>query len=182
LYEVWSGLDGEELRPIGPTTDTTLSARFASGEATWFVRALFNECPPRDSAEATFRSTSSVAPVAISEIPQHLLTRPVAVPIDGASIVVADAGTRSFFNYDTLSGSFDRLRLLGDIGTVPLAANGSIFVGPGNDLYIADRGSNAVPVGYPPLSRAVFLVLGRCKSPVWRMAHRSMRVSRRRPQ
>ena len=80
-YELWLGLDNgtPTLAGITDAATTSLTRLVPPGELTWFVRALIDRCPSRDSQSLRFTFT----PPAACEPNQ----RPIAVsPLDGATV------------------------------------------------------------------------------------------------
>jgi hypothetical protein len=53
-YELWLSLSGGTPALQGTTTATSLTREVAPGRLLWFVRALFNGCPARESARGAF--------------------------------------------------------------------------------------------------------------------------------
>jgi uncharacterized repeat protein (TIGR01451 family) len=60
-YEVWLSAAGATPALIGTTTDPSLTRTVAPGPMQWFVRALLDRCPSRDSQTARFTFAPSDA-------------------------------------------------------------------------------------------------------------------------
>ncbi len=85
-YEVWLGLDNgtPTLIATTPATVTSLVHLVPPGELSWFVRALIDRCPTRDSQSARFTYTP---PAACEQNHRALLSAPlddasIAAPVD----------------------------------------------------------------------------------------------------
>ncbi|HSP15635.1 MAG TPA: putative Ig domain-containing protein [Thermoanaerobaculia bacterium] len=60
-YRLWFGVDGVAPTIIARTTDTSVSQSLPSGSATWFVEALFDDCPSIFSGRGTFTVSKSAS-------------------------------------------------------------------------------------------------------------------------
>ncbi|MDP9192467.1 MAG: hypothetical protein M3P06_12275 [Acidobacteriota bacterium] len=81
-YEVWLGLDSGTPTLIGATTSTSFTHAVTPGTLQWFVRAIIDRCPSRDSVTRTFTFVEPVAcetnqrPIPIEPLPDARLTSP----------------------------------------------------------------------------------------------------------
>jgi hypothetical protein len=83
-YEVWLAIANGSPAVIGTTDGTSLTHVVPAGKLEWFVRALGDRCPSRDSAPFTFTFTPSDAcaenqrPMTVSPLPEARVVSPVA--------------------------------------------------------------------------------------------------------
>ncbi len=83
-YEVWLALDSGSPTLLDTTTATSLTHTVPAGTLQWFVRAIIDRCPSRDSATRTFTFVPPEAcetnqrPIAIEPLPDARLTSPAA--------------------------------------------------------------------------------------------------------
>jgi uncharacterized repeat protein (TIGR01451 family) len=83
-YELWLGFDNAAPSLAGTTTATTLTRLVSPGTMTWFVRAIVDRCPSRDSESRTFTyqpptaCTTLQRPVPIEPLNDITTTSPVA--------------------------------------------------------------------------------------------------------
>jgi streptogramin lyase len=159
-YDVFASLDGETPRRVTATGSTQATARFAGGgEVTWFVRANFTDCPPADSASASFDHLGAPSRLTVSSIDSDFLTEPVSVAINGAYLVIGDAGQHALRAYHIPTGALFDLPLTGEVSTPRLALDGGLTAGPGGYLYIADSANHLIRYVYPDTS-AIFPAAG----------------------
>jgi uncharacterized repeat protein (TIGR01451 family) len=82
-YEVWLSSGGTTPTLLGTTTATSLNRIVGPGALQWFVRAMIDRCPPRDSQTARFTFApeascrANQAPHAVSPLPGARVTSPV---------------------------------------------------------------------------------------------------------
>jgi uncharacterized repeat protein (TIGR01451 family) len=82
-YELWLSVGSTTPTLIGTTSSTSLTRLVPPGALEWFVRAIVDRCPPRDSAHARFTFTTPAAcrddqpPHAIAPLPDAQVVSPV---------------------------------------------------------------------------------------------------------
>jgi fibronectin-binding autotransporter adhesin len=80
-YELWLSLNDGSPILLGSTNGTSLPKEVGAGSLSWFVKAFFDGCPPRDSQKLAFKFT----------VPNNCThNRPLlSTPIDGAASVTS---------------------------------------------------------------------------------------------
>lgn len=165
-YEVFAGVDGETPRRLATTTVTHSSTRLlGGGDVTWTIRAMFDGCPSLDSAPSTVTMSGPAERLAVSSISSTLFGEPVGVALWRNTVLVSDARRRAILIHyvgtsDVFTETFD-----GDIAAAPLAGDGGIVSGPGEFLYVADRGNDFVRYAYPGSPRPIFTFAGQPRKP-----------------
>ncbi len=82
-YELWLSVGSTTPTLIGTTSNTSLARLVAPGTLDWFVRAIVDRCPARDSSTARFIFTTPAAcrddqpPHAIAPLPNAHVVSPV---------------------------------------------------------------------------------------------------------
>jgi len=82
-YELWLSVGSTTPTLIGTTSSTSLTRSVAPGALEWFVRAIVDRCPARDSAHARFTFSTPAAcrndqpPHAIAPLPDAHVLSPV---------------------------------------------------------------------------------------------------------
>jgi uncharacterized repeat protein (TIGR01451 family) len=82
-YELWLSVGNTTPTLIGTTSNTSLTRLVAHGKLDWFVRAIVDRCPSRDSATARFIFTTPAGcrddqpPHAIAPLPNANVISPV---------------------------------------------------------------------------------------------------------
>jgi uncharacterized repeat protein (TIGR01451 family) len=98
-YELWLSVDSGTPTLAGTTTATSLAVTVPAGTLDWFVRALVDRCPSRDSQSATFVYTppancaNTQRASAIAPLPNAQLT----APVDFAWTAAANASKYDLF-------------------------------------------------------------------------------------
>lgn len=165
-YEVLAGIDGAAPRLLGTTTANRWSTRLlGGGDITWTIRATFENCPSIESAPSTVAATGPAERLAVSSITSPLFLEPVAVTLWRNKVLVADAGKHAILAHLIGSSTVFPERLDGEVTVTPLVADGGIAFGPGEYLYIADRGNDLVRYAYPGIPRYVFTFAGQPGTP-----------------
>ncbi|HEV8660924.1 MAG TPA: Ig domain-containing protein [Thermoanaerobaculia bacterium] len=92
-YRVFASIDGGEVKLIGETANTTLTANIPLGNVLWFVEAAFKGCPAMHSASSRFT---------IPRAASCPTTKPALLsPANGAS----DVTTPITFSWSAVSGA-----------------------------------------------------------------------------
>ena len=63
-YKIWAASGTDDLAVIGTTTDTKMNLTVPAGTIRWFVQAIFDTCPPVQSALSTFTALKTPPPCA----------------------------------------------------------------------------------------------------------------------
>jgi len=165
-YDVYGGVDGETRRRLFRTTATTASTRIlGGGEIALAVRANFDGCPFLESAPSTVTVNGPAERLSVASITSPLFVQPIGVAFWRNTVLVSDAGKRSILMHYVGGNDVFEERFTGDIGIAPLAGDGALASGPGEFLYVADRGNDLVRYAYPGVPRPIFTFAGMPRQP-----------------
>ncbi|HYR29289.1 MAG TPA: hypothetical protein VEU30_12540 [Thermoanaerobaculia bacterium] len=165
-YDVYGGVDGETRRRLFRTTATSASTRLlGGGEISLAVRANFDGCPPIESAASAVTVSGPAERLAVASITSPLFAEPVGVAFWRNTVLVSDAGKRAILIHYVGGNDVFEEKFTGDIGIAPLAGDGALSSGPGEFLYVADRGNDLVRYAYPGVPRPIFTFAGMPRQP-----------------
>ncbi len=122
-YKIWASVDNSGASVIGSTTSTVFATPVPSGLITWYVEALFSNCPPQPSAPSIFTVLKTAPACSTPDRPNATVAAQVQsdttysvrwTPVPGANLYeLQEATTPDFANATTtaiagLSSDYNR--------------------------------------------------------------------------